>query len=684
MQGAQHPELPAEQAYLDAAYLRLEQIRDEAAARAATHAAAKTTAFQAVYERDVAVRTALERARSMQIGDEALCFGRTDHENGDRFYIGRRAVSDERHEPMVIDWRVPSAEPFFRATGLHPLGLTMRRHLLCEGRRLVAVEDEEFGENSIVGDVQGPGALSAAMERPRTGHMRDIVATLQAEQDEVIRDELPGILAVQGGPGTGKTAVALHRAAFLLFTHRRVLERQGMLVLGPNKRFLRYIDQVLPALGEGGVRLATLGELGPRVSVQHHESWDVAHLKGDIRMARVIERAVQRRIGRIDTDAIIMLDQTRIPLYAKELNEIVEAGKRNRRRYNTRRAMLQSIVVDRLYERYVASVKDKHGDLADIMLLRRREGLAALREHPDVIKILDQVWPALSPQVLVGDLLSSRARMQDAARGILKARELDVLVRHDARAWTADDIPLLDEASTCLGTVSARKRSEDDDDPDEIGTYGHIVVDEAQDLSPMALRMISRRTRVGSITLVGDLAQAASPTAPSSWEGVVAHLPQRGPFRVRELTVNYRTPGPAMAVAARVLKTVAPEIVPPSSARVDGEAIARAPGDPAATVARLVEEQRARPAGTMVVIAARSDMSMLAPVVGDDEFIALLAVEEAKGLEFDHVVIVEPARVVAEATQGLRALYIAITRATQRVTLAHATPLPPELADALG
>lgn len=690
MQGTHHPELADEQAYIEAAYTRLEQIRDDAAARAARDAGTKVTSFQMVYERDVAVRTALERARSLQIGDEGLCFGRTDHDDGARFYIGRRAVFDERHEPLVIDWRVPSAEPFFRATALHPLGLTLRRHLLCEGRTLLAIEDEVLGEGALGGLVQadgppqGGGALAAAMERPRTGHMRDIVATVQAEQDEVIRDDLQGILAVQGGPGTGKTAVALHRAAFLLFTHRRTLERQGMLVVGPNRRFLRYIDQVLPALGEGGVRLATLQDLAPTVAIRGTDPWELAHLKGDVRMVRVIERAVRTRPDTLDADVVITLDATPVPLRAREVNDLVAAGKRNRRPYNVRRSMLRSIIVSRLYQRYEDAVKAKHGELADIVLIGRREASHMLRAHPEVNRVLDHVWPGFSPQGFIGELLSSHARLAAAAHGILKEREIDALLRERATAWTAADIPLMDEVAPLLGEMTQRRSARDEgEDDDDLTTYGHIVVDEAQDLSPMALRMIARRTRSASVTLVGDLAQAASPAAPTSWEPIMEHLPQRDGTRIRELTVNYRTPAPAMNVAARVLAEASPGIAPPRSARTDGSPVSFVRGDPAETVGRLTKEHRAHGVGTLVVIAARSHLDDLVTAAGeiDDDVVTVLTVEDAKGLEFDHVVVVEPARLVAEATHGLRALYIAITRATQTVVVAHELDLPAVLQD---
>jgi len=674
-----HPDLPAEQAYIDAAYDRLDEIREEAIARANERARQHETAFQLVYERDVAVRFALERARSLDVGDESLIFGRTDSEHDERYYIGRRAVFDEQRRPLVVDWRVPAAEPFYRATGRHPLGLAMRRHFLCEGRRLLSIEDERLSESGTELGLAGSGALLAAMERPRTRQMRDIVATVQAEQDMVIRDELSGVLAVQGGPGTGKTAVALHRAAYLLFTHRQKLARQGLLVVGPTRRFLRYIDQVLPALGEGGVLLATLGDLAPSARVERYEEPAVARIKGDVRMARVVARAVKLRQRPLGRALNVNFDDVKLTLHKKELDGLIAAARRNRRSHNARRWMLLSIMVDKLYARYVKQSKNLYGAVGRV---RRKDARNELRAHPAVIGALNEMWPALTPQELVAQLLSSREQLAATAKGILRREEINRLLRTEGDAWTGSDVPLLDETQTRLGIVEPRRKVatlDDDDDPDELDTYGHIIVDEAQDLSPMALRMIARRSRTGSITLVGDVAQAISSTPLSSWDEILEQLPQRDGTRLRQLTVNYRTPGAIMDVATLVLTEAAPDLHPPRSAREGGEPITFEPGDPAATVARLAKEQRARDEGTLAVIAPHSmlgDMTVAADTNEEDEVVAVLSVEEAKGLEFDSVVVVEPAQLIEESLQGMRALYVAMTRATQRVTVAYDGRLP--------
>jgi DNA helicase IV len=685
-----HPEHTAEQGYIDGAYGRLDEIRAAAVARAARigrEASGRTPG--SVYDRDVGVRVGLYRAEQLDIGDESLIFGRTDGTE-ERYYVGRRAVFDQRHEPMVIDWRVPAAEPFYRATGREPMGLLARRHFLCRGRTLLSVEEERFDAPGASGlGLAGTGALLAALERPRTGRMTDIVATIQAEQDMIIRDDLDGVLAVQGGPGTGKTAVALHRAAFLLFTHRRKLGRQGVLVVGPNEHFLRYIDRVLPALGESGATLVTLPELLGDVDVHGTEPAEVARLKGDPRMARVIERAVKDRERPLRRDLTFTFDEVELTITAEESKDLVTSARRNRRTHNARHAMLASILAARLDGRYARAVKRTHGDQAGMIALGRRRARAMLRKEQVFQEALDEMWPLLTPQRLLRELFASRERIDSAGRG-LGRDERALLHRRRNAAWTASDVPLLDEAFTRLGAAVASRRTDADDaDLDERETYGHIVVDEVQDNSPMALRMLSRRSRAGSMTIVGDLAQAVGAWTPGSWDEILAHLPQHKP-RIRELTINYRTPGPIMDVAAAVLRADAPHLVPPTSVRAGGdppELIET--GDVATTAARLANAHRARGEGTMVIIAPPSLEGAVAraahaPVGDIGAPVTVMTVEEAKGLEFDDVVVVEPARLVAEATNGARSLYVALTRATQRASVVYAEPLPEALARAGG
>jgi len=512
--------------------------------------------------------------------------------------------------------------------------------------------------------------------------MRDIVATVQAEQDAVIRESVDGVLAVQGGPGTGKTAVALHRAAYLLFTHRQKLGRQGVLVVGPNRRFLRYIDQVLPALGENGARMASILDLS-RTRVLGTEPAASARIKGDARMAEVIARGIADRQRALSGDVAIVLDEITVRFRVRESEQLVATARRNHRSHNARHSMLSSIIISKLYDRYLRAAKNTHGELAELRVMPKRAALNALRGHPRMHDLFEQMWPLLSAERFLRELFAQPELLRRAARGLLSDEELAALERPTDAPWTASDVPLLDEAFMHLGAAKARKRNADSDDEiDQIETYGHVVADEIQDFPPMALRMLARRSRAGSMTVVGDLAQSVGDWRPHSWDEILAHLPQRDP-RVRELTINYRTPGPVMDVAARVLAIASPDLPPPRSARADGEPVVYQRGDVRALVARLADEHRARNSGTMLIVApAPSIPELIVAANASDDIgapVMALTVQDAKGLEFDDVVVVEPARLVAESIQGERALYVALTRATRTVTIVHEEPLPASL-----
>jgi len=695
----QHPEQKAEQAYIDRAYERLSEMRAEADRRAqAVYDIGRGGTPQSRYERDVTVAVSLERARHLDIGGESLIFGRIDHTAGECYYVGRRAVFSVEREPLVIDWRVPAAEPFYRATGKHPLGLARRRHFLSEGRRLLQVEDERFSADLDAGELglAGMGALVAALERPRTGQMRDIVATIQSEQDEIIRDDLEGVLAVQGGPGTGKTAVALHRAAYLLYTHRRKLGQQGILVVGPNRTFLRYIEQVLPALGETGARLVTLSDLVPGAEVTATEADDVARVKGDTRMVKVIARAVRERQRPLQRDVVVPFDGFELTLRARETESLVAAARRNRRPHNQRREMMISIIAARLYDEYRQQTKTTMRELASIGTRSRREAMSELKRLPELMAVVDEMWPLLSPQRLLRELFADAKLLNAATAGILRPAERDLLRRDGKKAsWTVADSPLLDEAFVRLGRPGRRARTDDPDETDERETYGHVVVDEVQDLPPMALRMLARRSRAGSMTIVGDLAQAVGAWTPRNWDAILRHLPERK-ARVRELTINYRTPAEIMDVAGALLVAAAPDVEPPSSVRETGEPpVVRRADDAIGAAVEVARTHTQRGSGTMVAIAPETLMGDLRRALGaagllehtdatdPTDRVSVMNVAEAKGLEFDAVIVVEPGVLVASSPQGLRALYVAMTRATQHVTLVHAGPLPSALTDAL-
>jgi DNA helicase IV len=703
-----HPDVPAEQAHVDHAYARIVALRAAAAGRVQEAFGERGGTFQAITERDIWVRNSLGRLEQLQIGREALVFGRIDRAfegeppTSEAFHIGRLAVSDIDQEPLVVDWRAPVAEAFYRATGAYPMGLRRRRHFLMDGQHVVDLQDELLGDaggdESELG-LAGSQVLLATLGRARTGRMRDIVATVQREQDEIIRGPLPGVLVVQGGPGTGKTAVALHRAAYLLYTHRFPLEQQGVLVIGPNPTFLRYIEQVLPSLGESGVELSTVSALFGDLKVSGRDGATLAHLKGDARMAGVLARAVRDRERPLRRPLDVPYGLLSLHLSTRASAQIVAAARRRPGSHNSRRRTVETLLwrhLDGELERLHIAHGEGGQKRPDAAELGRQ-----LRRRPDVAEALDRMWPVLTPQELLHDLFGARPLIELASRGLIDADAQRRLYRPrsaslDEVAWSREDIPLLDEARALLGPSSRRPRT---DDAGELRTYGHIVVDEAQDLSPMQLLMIARRSLSGSMTVVGDVAQATGPWAPQSWSEVTKHLPANRGSRLLELTVNYRTPAEIMDLAGKVLAAATPATAPPSSVRTSGEPprfeTVAGRADLAGAVVRLLSELLAgQSQGTVAVIAPAALLSEIAEALavaghsfeqaGEDVRDAptsLLAIEDAKGLEFDSVVVVEPARLVREAPapQGLRALYVAMTRATRHLRLVHAEPLPPAL-----
>ena len=723
---APHPDLIAEQAYIDEAYACLDASRSAASRLTSMVEVGRGGTEQARFEREVIYDTVVNRLTQLQLGDAALCFGRIDRELGheidderdrgttvepstvagagglagirvESFYIGRIAVSNSDQDPVIVDWRAPVAEPFYRATGRAPMGLARRRHFATRGRQLLGIEDELFGDTlASLGMppaesqpvVAGQGALFSALETARTGRLGDIVATIQGEQDEIIRAPLPGVLVVQGGPGTGKTVVALHRAAYLLYTHRFPLEGQGVLVIGPNRLFLGYIEQVLPSLGEAGVELAVLADLVPEVSIRSYDSGATARVKGDPRMVRFLERALRDRERPLRTDLVVGYGLQRLTLRRERSIEIIRDARRRHRRHNAARRFVENEVFAEL----ALSSRDE---------LAASEVRERLHRDPSVREALEWMWPVLTPQQFIHDLFGARGLLRHAAEGVFAEQEWMALHREWSETlaevvWTHEDAPVLDEARALLGPKPRRRRPGESSDNDEIRTYGHIVVDEAQDLSPMQLRMLERRSLNGSMTIVGDIAQATGQWAHGSWEEILDRLPARRPPHRAELTLGYRLPAPIMALAARVLRHAAPDLAPPRSVREDGSEpiISRAtPGSLARAVAEITLIERAEvDPGQVAIICPPSVIDEICTALDDasipygratrnglEHRVTVVEVGLVKGLEVDAAIVVEPRLMVDEQAQGDRALYVALTRATKRLAVVHELPLPVSL-----
>ena len=529
----------------------------------------------------------------------------------------------------------------------------------------------------------GTARSCSALETARSGKLGDIVATIQGEQDEIIRAEMPGVLVVQGGPGTGKTVVALHRAAYLLYTHRFPLEGQGVLVVGPNRLFLGYIEQVLPSLGEAGVELAVLADLIDGVVVQGRDTGLTARVKGDLRMVTALRRAVRDRERPLRQDLVVGYGLTSLRMTTEESARIVNEARRRYRKHNAGRRFVEQ----ELFEALALSGREELSPTA----VRDR-----VRSTPEVREALERMWPVLTPAQLLHDLFGSRALLRNAGGNALSEDEVAALRRDragdvDDVVWTSDDVPLLDEARALLGPKPRRRRTDGADD--DVRTYGHIVVDEAQDLSPMQLRVLNRRSLNGSMTIVGDIAQSTGEWAHANWQEILDHLPDRREPRRAELTVGYRLPAPNMALAARVLRQADPDISPPRSIREDGDAprVLRAGAEslPFDVVAAALDELAAVGNGNVAVIVPASLVDPVSDAFtatgvefgratrhGLDAQITVVPVGLVKGLELDASVVVEPSLIVSEEAQGLRALYVALTRATKRLAIVHARELP--------
>ncbi|MEQ3538135.1 ATP-binding domain-containing protein [Pseudonocardia tropica] len=753
-------------------YEQLEDRRRDTARRLADTLREETVGTpQAITQRDAAAEMLTDRLAGLRAAEHGLAFGRLDADDGEVRYVGRIGLLDEdnEYEPLLMDWRAPAARPFYTATAANPEGMRRRRHLRTRLRQVVAVDDEplnlaEMTEAERARSASGltsEAALLAAVSSARTGRMGDIVATIQGEQDRIIRSKPSGVLVVQGGPGTGKTAVALHRAAYLLYTHRDRLARRGVLVVGPNPTFLRYIGQVLPSLGETSVVLGTVAQLFPGLEARRPESPATAELKGRAEMAPVIAAAVRDRQQLPRTPVELVVEQQRLVLDRDTVAQARTRARRSRRPHNEARRIFRKELLRLLAQQVARRVGGGEAGLLD----RRdvddiRDELA---ESAQVAAQLEELWPTLSPEQLLTDLFADRRRLNSVARRI-PAPERALLERPAPGAdvppdlrWTPADVALLDEAAELLGDDGAAQAAaeaaalreeveyaqgvldvldlEEDLDPellratdiidadrlaermqvsrydstaeraaaDREWTYGHIIVDEAQELSAMAWRMVMRRAPARSMTLVGDIAQTGDRGGAGSWDEVLSPFVARR-WRLEQLTVNYRTPSEIADVADDVLAEIDASLQPPSSVRSTGvppwaaALPAGADGD-RVLVERIRAERAAVGDGRTVVLAPEGRVDHVRAVLeaaglvtpagpdteetaGESELdapVVVLPVAASKGLEFDAVVVVEPQEMLDESPRGLNDLYVAITRATQRLGVLHSGDLPPVL-----
>jgi DNA helicase IV len=593
-----------------------------------------------------------------------LFFGRLDIDD-DRFHIGRRHVTDATGEPMVLDWRAPISRRFYQASVKDPQDVTTRRRFGFVRGELTSFEDEHLQAGDEIGTSQ---ILLAEIERPRVGPMRDIVATIQPEQDELVRAALEDSICVQGAPGTGKTAVGLHRAAYLLYLHRERLRRAGVLIVGPNRAFLHYIASVLPALGEVEVQQSTVDDLLASVPVKGVDSPEAAEVKHDARFSGVLARALDGKIKRPLEPLVVSDGSYRWRISVDALKRIVDDVRRESPSYGIGRERVRARVVSLLQRQSEARRGDSPGD----PWLRR------MGKVVPVAAFLDRVWPSCTPAQLVWELLSDPDALATAAGDLLSADEQKAVLwdkpskTPKSARWSVADTVLIDEAAGLI---------------DLVPSYGHVVVDEAQDLSPMQARAIARRSEHGSITLLGDLAQGTAPWAARDWRDTLVHL-GKPEARIVPLTVGFRVPAAVVELANRLLPALGVEVPEARSLRTDGRLTIGTPenleaGTVAAVRAALDHD------GSIGVIAADAAVPLLSKALRDagldvatadeDARITVLPATLAKGLEYDHVIVVEPAEIVEAEPRGLNRLFVVLTRAVSRLDVLHVRPLPTPL-----
>ncbi|WP_280405685.1 RNA polymerase recycling motor ATPase HelR [Nocardia brasiliensis] len=707
-------ELAAERGYVAELYARLDAERARVKGQ---YSAALRGREVTAMEREDQVRALAKSVQRYDVADNGLCFGRLDTLTGERSYIGRIGLFDDANEfePLLLDWRAPAARAFYVATAANPENMRRRRQFHTRGRQVVDFTDEVLGRPE--GAERGDAALLAAVNAPRGPGMRDIVATIQAEQDEIIRHEHQGVLVIEGGPGTGKTVVALHRVAYLLYTQRERMERQGVLVVGPNPAFLDHIAHVLPSLGETNVVFTTTGDLVPGLRVTAEDGPEAARLKGSLQILDVLAAAVadcQRLPG--EPVPIELADAT-VRIDAETAEWAREEARASGLPHNEARKVFQEIVSWVLTERAIARIGKGWLTRSDKQAWEqlREDLLAELATHDTFTATLDELWPIMTPESLLARLYSSHDRLRAAGADA-------TLWRADGAAWTVSDVPLLDELLDLLGpdkpaddSAERERRQEaeyaagvldvmvsredmmDDEDhlfaqdllyaedladrflerdtrdlaeraaADRDWTYRHVVVDEAQELSEMDWRVLMRRCPGKSFTVVGDLAQRRSAAGASSWASMLEpYVPGRWVYR--SLTVNYRTPAEIMAVAAALLAEFAPEVQAPESVRACG----------VQPWSRLVTDDEL-PAAIDAFVREEADREGTSVVIGPPGVPGVVPASETKGLEYDAVLVVAPEQILADGPRGAAELYVALTRATQRLGVLHQGPLPQAL-----
>ncbi|AFU02041.1 RNA polymerase recycling motor ATPase HelR [Nocardia brasiliensis] len=711
-------ELAAERGYVAELYARLDAERARVKGQ---YGAALRGREVTAMEREDQVRALAKSVQRYDVADNGLCFGRLDTLTGERSYIGRIGLFDEANEfePLLLDWRAPAARAFYVATAANPENMRRRRQFHTRGRQVVDFTDEVLGRPE--GAERGDAALLAAVNAPRGPGMRDIVATIQAEQDEIIRHEHQGVLVIEGGPGTGKTVVALHRVAYLLYTQRERMERQGVLVVGPNPAFLDHIAHVLPSLGETNVVFTTTGDLVPGLRVTAEDGPEAARLKGSLKILDVLAAAVAdcQRLPR-EPVPIELADAT-VRIDAETAEWARDEARASGLPHNEARKVFQEIVSWVLTERAIARIGKGWLTRSDKQAWEqlREDLLEELATHDTFTATLDELWPILTPESVLAQLYSSHDRLRAADAGA-------ALWRSDGAAWTVSDVPLLDELFDLLGpdrpvddSAERERRQEaeyaagvldvmvsredmmDDEDhlfaqdllyaedladrflerdtrdlaeraaADRDWTYRHVVVDEAQELSEMDWRVLMRRCPGKSFTVVGDLAQRRSAAGASSWASMLEpYVPGRWVYR--SLTVNYRTPAEIMAVAAALLAEFAPEVQAPESVRACG----------VQPWSRLVTDDEL-PSAIDAFVRDEADREGTSVVIGPPGVPGAVPASETKGLEYDAVLVVAPEQILADGPRGAAELYVALTRATQRLGVLHQGPLPQALSGLL-